>query len=158
MKIFRLDHIQLTMLFIAIILLLTVVAHVAQAQDATPVPPVEIGNLPPDVSATPSGLIALYTFLIGSGVVTAVTGFVKQFTPDDVSADTIKQFVAVVVLAVYIALAWSGHKELFGSGASIVEQVAPLLASIIGVLFGSSGLHKLSAKAGLPVLGFKRTT
>lgn len=151
-------HIDLTLFIIALVVLITVFVFVGQtqAQDATPTPPVDVGNLPPDVPATPSGLIALYTFLAGSTVVTAVTGFVKQFVSEDISADTIKQWVAVAALAVYILLGWSGHKELFGSGANIVEQVAPLLASIVGVLFGSSGLHKLSAKAGLPILGFKR--
>ena len=137
--------------FAAIVLLFVFLflASRVGAQDATPLPS---GDLP----TTPNGVIALFTLFGGTLLVSGVTGVVKMFLPESVSAETIKQWVTVLAVFAYLGFGFSGHADWFGSGADVIGRIAPLVAGIIGALQGSSVAHQFSAKVGLPVFGYKR--
>lgn len=147
----RINWFGVAFIAIAVICVLAFLSvRAANAQDATPLP---TGDLP----TTPSGVIALFTLFGGTLVVSAVTGFLKMFLPESISADTVKEYVAIVAVVLYLALGYSGHADWFGTGADIVAKVAPLVGAIIGAFQGSSVAHQLSAKVGVPVLGYKRS-
>lgn len=158
----RLFNIDSVLLIIGIIALITVLAFLSLprvgAQDATATPPITSpnGDSLPATPESPSGAIAAYTFFLGSGLVTLLVALEKKFVPESVSAETLKQWTAVVVTALFLVLVYSGNVSWFSKGADVLSNILPYVTGFVGVLFGSSAFHQLSVKTGIPLLGFKR--
>ncbi len=109
------------------------------------------------VPTTPSALIAVFTFFAGSVVVSGVVSLLKLIPGNNLNADTLKEWVALAVTAVYLAFVFSGHQDLFGQGADIFDKALPFISGLLGVFQGSSAAHSFSASVGLPLFGYQRT-
>lgn len=131
---------------IALILLFTDVLS-ALAQDTTP----------PAATLTPTGIIAAFNFFIGTALVTTLVGLEKMFLPPTISADTLKEWTAVVIAALYFALVLSGHMDWFTSGSGLLEKLIPSVVGIIGLFQGSSWFHQVSERVNLPLVGYNRS-
>ena len=120
-----------TVLFVMVLIMGVMLAGagVALAQD-TP-PPLTPGL--DAVPTTPSGLISVFTFFGGSVVVTGLVGLLKLIPGNTLNANTLKEWVALAVTAVYLAFVFSGHADLFGQGADIFEKILPFVTGLIGV-------------------------
>lgn len=126
------------------------------AQDATPAPISPPIETLPEIPTSPAGAIAAYTFFGGSALVTLLVSLEKKFVPESISAEVLKQWTAIVVTIIFVVLVYSGNVSWFSKGADVLTNVLPYVTGIIGVLFGSSALHNLSAKVGIPLAGYKR--
>lgn len=146
----KIRHVLFVALLVIVALLMA--ASVALAQETPPLTPGLDG-----VPTTPSGLIAVFTFFTGSVVVTGLVGLLKLIPGNTLDANTLKEWVALAVTAVYLAFVFSGHADLFGQGADIFDKILPFITGLIGVFQGSSAAHSFAASAGLPLLGYKRT-
>lgn len=142
-------------LFWALLLvgLLLVGAGLALAQDTPPPLTPGLDTIP----TTPSGVIALFTFFGGSLVVTGVVGLLKLIPGNNLDANTLKEWVAVIVTVVYMAFVFTGNSGLFEQGADIFTKILPFITGLIGVFQGSSTTHNVASSVGLPLLGYKRT-
>src|SRR5574337_45363 len=129
--------IMLTLLFVDVIYVL--------AQDIT---------VPPPATLTPTGIIVAFNFFVGTALVTALVGLEKMFLPATISANTLKEWTAVIISALYFALVLSGHMDWFTSGSTLLEKLIPSVVGIIGLFQGSSWFHQVSERVNLPVVGY----
>lgn len=142
------------LLIIALIALLLIALPVL-AQEVTPEPPLTPGL--DAVPTAPSGWIAVFTFFGGSVAVSGIVSLLKLIPGNTMSANTLKEWVAVGVTVVYMIAVFTGRSVLFEQGADLFNQVLPFISGLIGVFQGSSFVHDASSAVGLPVLGYKRT-
>lgn len=139
---------------VALLALLMIGAGVLLAQDATP-PPLTPGL--DTVPTTPSGVIAVFTFFGGSVLVAGIVGLLKLIPGNTLDANTLKEWVAVGISALYLVLVFTDNSGLFERGADLFTKLLPFITGLIGVFQGSSAAHDVASTFGLPVVGYKRT-
>ena len=133
-----------------LIVMLMVGASVVLAQD--PVAPGLEGT-----PITPTWLVAAFTFFGGSVLTNALTNLLKMIPGNQINADTLKEWVAGGLTILYLGFVLSGHADLFGQGADLINRLLPFIVGIIGAFQVSSGAHNAAASVGVPLFGYQRT-
>lgn len=180
MKLFRLDHIQLTMLFIAIVLLLTVVAHVAQASDvvtlspkhyrvtvlqdptAEPTPPpvvtpAPVSDLTDKLTNDVEEFLGTYGALVGLAAA-FIVGVLKNIPAlNDVSARILNILVSGVLVVGLLLATRFGYGSQYQAGLDALPIIGKAILALL-VAFGfSTGVHEAANVYSVPIWGSKRT-
>ena len=109
------------------------------------------------VPITPTWLVSVFTFFGGAVLVSGLTGLLKMIPGNEIDANTLKEWVAGAVSILYLGFVMSGHADLFGQGADLINRLLPFVVGILGAFQGSSVAHNAAASVGLPLFGYQRT-
>ena len=147
-------HIDFTLLIIAIILFLTVTAHIVQAQDVTPAP---VTDLTDKLFTDVETFLGTYGGIVGIAAA-FVVGLLKNIPAlSGVSARILNVLVSGVLVVGLLLATNFGYGSQFQAGLDALPVIGKALLALL-VAFGfSTGVHEAANVYSVPVWGSKRT-